>query len=211
MNKMFPIRILIADDHPMIRTALKTMIEREPNMEVAGEAKNGLEAVKVFGETRPHITLMDINMPIMDGLEAIKVIRSKDGEARIIVLTNYDTDDDVQSGLAAGAMGYLLKDTTQDKLLNTIRAVHAGERVVPKQLLDKIAQRRLLPSLSPREISVLRLMMAGRSNRAIGLELGITESTVKSHVKNILIKMGVNDRTQAVTQAVQRGILRLDE
>jgi two-component system NarL family response regulator len=211
MNKMFPIRILIADDHPMIRTALKTMIEREPNMEVAGEAKNGLEAVKIFGETRPHITLMDINMPIMDGLEAIKVIRSKDGEARIIVLTNYDTDDDVQSGLAAGAMGYLLKDTTQDKLLNTIRAVHAGERVVPKQLLDKIAQRRLLPSLSPREISVLRLMMAGRSNRAIGLELGITESTVKSHVKNILIKMGVNDRTQAVTQAVQRGILRLDE
>ncbi len=211
MNRLFPIRVLIADDHPMIRTALSTMIEREINMTVVGEAKNGVEAVRLFGETEPDITLMDINMPIMDGLEAIRMIREKNGEARIIVLTNFDSDEDVLAGMAAGAMGYLLKDTSQEKLLETIRTVHAGEKYLPKNLLEKISHRKLLPQLSPREIHVLRLMMAGRSNRAIGVELGITESTVKSHVKNILIKMGVNDRTQAVTLAIQRGILRLDE
>ncbi len=211
MNKMFPIRVLIADDHPMIRTALRNMIERETNMEFLGEAPNGLEALKMFRQFEPHVTLMDINMPIMDGIEAITSIKSEFPEARIIVLTNFDTDEDVKRGMQAGAVGYLLKDESPEILLETIRNVHAGERVLPKPLQEKLDHRRALPRLSPRETSVLRLMMGGKSNRAIGVELGITESTVKSHVKNILIKMGVNDRTQAVTLAIQRGILRLED
>jgi two-component system NarL family response regulator len=154
---------------------------------------------------------MDIAMPIMDGIEAILKIRSEDAGARIIVLTNADTDEAVKQGMTAGAMGYLLKDAPPEELVETIRSVYAGEKYVPQHLLDKIESHKSIPNLSPREVGVLRLMMRGKSNRAIGLELGITESTVKSHVKNILIKMGVNDRTQAVTQAVQRGILSLDQ
>ena len=211
MNKMFPIRVLIADDHPMIRTALRNMIERETNMEFVGEATNGLEALKMHRQHEPHVTLMDINMPIMDGIEAVTTIRDENPDARIIMLTNFDTDEDVKRGLQAGAVGYLLKDETPEKLLETIRNVHAGERYVPEHLKNKIDHRRSLPKLSPRETSVLQLMMAGKSNRAIGVVLGITESTVKSHAKNILIKMGVNDRTQAVTLAIQRGILRMED
>jgi two-component system NarL family response regulator len=208
---MAPIKILIADDHPVIRTAISSVIGREPNMEVVGEAVNGHSAVKLYRECHPDITLMDINMPIMDGLEAIRTIRAEDPKARVIVLTNFDTDEDVKQGLSAGALGYLLKDSSPEELLETIRSVYAGEKYVPKHLLEKITANKSIPNLSPREIGVLRLMMRGKSNRAIGLELGITESTVKSHVKNILIKMGVNDRTQAVTQALQRGILSLDK
>lgn len=208
---MAAIRILIADDHPVIRTALAGVITREPNMEVVGEAVNGQVAVRLYRERQPDVTLMDIAMPIMDGLEAIARIRSEDAAARIIVLTNLDTDEDVKRGMAAGAMGYLLKDSSPEQLLETIRSVNAGEKRVPQHLLDKIEAHKSIPNLSPREIGVLRLMMRGKSNRAIGLELGITESTVKSHVKNILIKMGVNDRTQAVTQALQRGILSMDK
>ena len=208
---MSSIKILIADDHPMIRSAISSVIESEQNMEVVGQASNGHQAVKLFRDCRPDITLMDLNMPIMGGREAIRDIRSEFPDAHIIVLTNYDTDEDVQQGLEAGAMGYLLKDASPEELLDTIRKVHAGEKFVPKHLLDKIEQNRNIPDLSPREISVIQLMKKGKSNRAIGVELGITESTVKSHVKNILIKMGVNDRTQAVRQALQRGILPLDE
>ncbi len=205
------IKILIADDHPVIRTAIAGVIAREPNMEVVGEAVNGQTAVRLYRERQPDITLMDIAMPIMDGIEAIRKIRSEDAGARIIVLTNFDTDESVKQGVTAGAMGYLLKDSPPEELVETIRSVYAGEKYVPQHLLDKIESHKSIPNLSPREIGVLRLMMRGKSNRAIGLELGITESTVKSHVKNILIKMGVNDRTQAVTQAVQRGILSLDQ
>lgn len=208
---MAPIRILIADDHPVIRSAIASVIEREPDMQLIGSALHGLDAVRLFEEQRPDITLMDINMPIMDGIEAIRKIRSTHPEARIIVLTNFDSDQDVQQGLGAGAMAYLLKDASPEQLIQTIKTVHAGERFVPRRLLEKIEQHKNLPNLSPREVRVLRLIMRGRSNRAIGLELGITESTVKSHVKNILIKMGVNDRTQAVTLAIQRGILQMDE
>ena len=208
---MTPIHILIADDHPVIRTAIARMLEHEANLAVVGIAENGREAVRLFEETLPDITLMDLSMPVMDGQEAIRLIRAGHPDARIIILTNFDSDEDVQQGLRSGAMGYLLKDATADQLLDTIRAVHLGEKVVAPNLMERVQQRKNMPNLSPREIHVLRLMMRGKSNLAIGLELGITESTVKSHVKNILIKMGVNDRTQAVTLAIQRGILNLNE
>lgn len=208
---MSSIKILIADDHPMIRSAITSVIEHESQLTLVGSAMNGLEAVRLFDENLPDITLMDLNMPIMGGLEAIKMIRTKHPDAKIIILTNFDSDEDIQQGLSAGAFGYLLKDASPDELVETIRTVYAGQKRVPQHLLDKIQQRKYLPALSPRELNVLELMKNGKSNRAIGVELGITESTVKSHVKNILIKMGVNDRTQAVTLAVQRGILNLNE
>ncbi len=208
---MSTIKILIADDHPMIRSAITTVIRYESQLTIVGIATNGQEAVRLYEEHLPDVTLMDLNMPIMGGLEAIKAIRSRHPDAKIIILTNFDSDEDIQQGMSTGAMGYLLKDASQDVLVETIRTVFAGKKYVPPHLMEKIQSRRHLPALSPRELNVLELMKNGKSNRAIGVELGITESTVKSHVKNILIKMGVNDRTQAVTLALQRGILNLDD
>lgn len=208
---MDAIKILLADDHPVIRNAIERVIERESDMTVIGVAANGLEAYQQHEQLSPDVTLMDIAMPIMDGIEAIERIRENAPDARIIVLTNFDTDEDIKRGLASGAMGYLLKDSSPDHLLDTIRKVRAGDIVVPQHLLEKIERNQAMPHLSPREIDVLQLMMRGKSNRAIGVELGITESTVKSHVKNILIKMSVNDRTQAVTAALRRGILQMGE
>ena len=211
MSRLNPIRILIADDHPMMRSALTSMISSEAHMTIVAVAKHGQEAIDLFHQHEPDVTLMDIEMPGVNGLEAITTIIEQSPQARFIVLTNYDTDEDVFRGLDAGAMSYLLKYSSQDRLLKTIRAVHAGQRYVPRHIADKLAQRKTYPKLSKREMSVLELMMRGKSNRAIGIELGITESTVKSHVKNILIKLRANDRTQAVTKAIQRGILSPSE
>jgi two-component system NarL family response regulator len=211
MSRLNPIRILIAEDHPMMRSALISMITGESHMTIVAEAKNGQEAIDLFEQHQPDVTLMDIEMPGVDGLEAITSIMDRVPDARFIVLTNYDTDEDIFRGLDAGAMSYLLKDSSQDRLLKTIRAVHAGQRYVPRHIADKLAQRKTYPKLSAREMAVLELMMRGKSNRAIGIQLGITESTVKSHVKNILIKLRANDRTQAVTKAIQRGILSPNE
>ena len=208
---MSSIRILVADDHPMIRTAISSVIENEPQLEMVGTAINGHQAVKLFDKYNPDITLMDLNMPIMSGFEAISIIRSRHPEAKIIILTNFDSDEDIQKGIDVGAMGYMIKDASPETLLETIRSVSLGNKYIPEQLMNKIRQRKHLPSLSPRELNVIELMKNGKSNRAIGVELGITESTVKSHVKNILIKLGVSDRTQAVTFALQRGILQLDD
>ncbi len=211
MTRLNPIRILIADDHPMLRVALKSMINSEPNMAVVGEARDGNEAVELFHQLRPDITLMDINMPKMDGLEAMRKILEVDPQARFIVLTNFDSEEDIYRGLEAGAMGYLMKDSTFSKLLETIQTVHVGQKHIPPEIAQKLASRKASPRLSPREMTVLRLVMAGMSNREISAELNITESTVKSHVKNILFKLGASDRTQAVTKAIQRGILRENE
>lgn len=211
MTRLNPIRILIADDHPMIRIALRSMISMEPNMTVVGEATNGAEAMTMFQKARPDITLMDINMPIMDGLEAMTTILDEYPHARFIILTNYDSEEDVFRGLEAGAMGYVLKDSSQNSLVDMIQSVHSGKRVISPELAQKLTQRKTYPRLSPREMDIIRLMKDGMSNSVISQELNITESTVKSHVKNILFKMGANDRTQAVTKALQRGILRKDE
>lgn len=205
------IRILIADDHPLIRTALKSMITYERDMDIVGEAKNGLEAVRLFKKEDPDITLMDLNMPELDGVGAIKYIRKIEPSARIIVLTNYDTDEDVYQGMQAGARGYLLKGASQAKLVEIIRRVHAGQKFIPKELAEKLTQRSMYPELTDREKQVLDLVKQGNTNRAIALKLGIAESTVKSHIKSILIKLNVNDRTQAVTTAIKRGILRPGE
>lgn len=208
MTRLNPIRILLCDDHPMIRLALRSTVGMEPNMTIVGEATNGSEAILMFQKYRPDVVLMDINMPIMDGLEAMVTILDDYPEARFILLTNYDSEEDVFRGLEAGAMGYILKDSPQTTLISAIQAVYNGKRTISPELAQKLLQRKTYPRLSPREMDIIRLMKEGKSNQIISVHLNITESTVKSHVKNILFKLGANDRTQAVTKALQRGILR---
>jgi two-component system NarL family response regulator len=187
------------------------MIERRPDMTVVGEAATGREAVAAYRAARPDVVLMDLRMPDMTGVEAIGAIRGEFPGARIIVLTTYDGDEDIYRGLQAGARAYLLKDAPRDDLLDAIRAVHAGQSRIPPAVAARLAERVLAgPELTARELEVLRGIVAGRSNKEIGAALGISEGTVKAHVNSILGKLGVADRTQAVTTALQRGIVHLD-
>nr|CAA9281180.1 Two-component transcriptional response regulator, LuxR family [uncultured Armatimonadetes bacterium] len=205
-----PIRILITDDHPVVREGLAAMIERRPDMTVVGEAGNGLEAVERFRSCQPDVALMDLRMPEMDGVEAITAIRREFPAARIIVLTTFDGDEDIYRGLRAGARGYLLKDAGREGLLEAIRAVHAGQSWIPPDVASKLAERVTGPDLTAREMDVLSLLAQGRSNQAIAALLFISEATVKTHVNSILTKLGVADRTQAVTTALRRGIVHLE-
>lgn len=209
MSQEHSIRVLIADDHPVVRTGLALMLKYEPDMEAVAEASNGHEAVELFRLHQPDVTLMDLRMPQMEGVEAITTIRAEFPAARIILLTTYDGDEDIYRGLRAGAKGYLLKDASCDELLEAIRVVHAGRSRIPPEVGAKLAERMSNPELSVREQEVVRLMATGKSNQEIGTALGITEGTVKFHVNNILSKLQVNDRTQAVIKALKRGIASL--
>lgn len=204
------IHILIADDHPVVRQGLAATVGRQPGMTVVAEASNGREVVDLFRLYRPDVTLMDLRMPQMDGVEAIAVIREECRTARIIVLTTYDSDEDIYRGLHAGAMAYLLKDAPLSELLEAIRAVHAGQKRIPAAVAAKLAERMISPELTAREMQVLHLVVAGQSNKEIGTTLNISEGTVRAHVNNILSKMGASDRTQAATLAIKRGLVRLE-
>lgn len=179
-------------------------------MTVVAEAGDGHQAIELFRQLNPDVTLMDLRLPVMSGVEAIAKIRGESCNARIIVLTTYDGDEDIHRALQAGAQGYLLKDMFREELLGAIRAVHAGYKRIPAAVGAKLAERVGNVDLTAREMEVLRLIAGGKNNREIGLALAITEGTVKGHVNNILSKLGVNDRTQAVTTAIQRGIIHLD-
>ncbi len=209
MNSEKRIRILIADDHPVVREGLAAIIERRQDMEVIGEAIDGKDAVSAYDRLRPDVTLMDLRMPEMDGTEAIQEIRKKHPDAQIIVLTTYDTDENIFRGLRAGARAFLLKDAPRDRLMEAIHAVAAGQSDIPSDIAAKLAARMSSPELTRREAEVLQSMSAGKSNLEIGNLLCISEGTVKSHVNSILSKMGVSDRTQAVTQAIKRGLVVL--
>jgi len=202
--------ILSADDHPLIRSGLAAVIGSEADMVMVAEASNGEEAVERYREHRPHIVLMDLRMPIMDGLTATRAILAEFPDARIIALTTYEGDEDIHRTLAAGARGYLLKDMMRSDLLNVIRTVRSGQRAIPPAVAARLAEFTPRVELTPRELEVLRLMAKGFSNPDIAGTLGRTESTMKVHVSNILEKLGVTDRTEAVTVAMQRGILHLD-
>ena len=210
MSNQNTIRILIVDDHPVVREGLAAMVNRQSDMLVAAEAGDGRKAVDLFREHSPDVTLMDLRLPVMSGVDAITAIRKESPSARIIVLTTYDGDEDIYRALQAGAQGYLLKDMFREELVEAIRAVHSGLRRIPTSVAAKLADRMGGSQLTARELEVLKLMARGKSNREVASELAITEGTVKGHVNNILSKLGVGDRTQAVTSALQRGIVHLE-
>jgi DNA-binding NarL/FixJ family response regulator len=203
------IRVLSVDDHPVVREGIAALIARQSDMELIAEACNGREAVELFRRHQPDVTLMDLQMPEMSGIDALSAIRGEFPEARVIVLTSYAGDVQVSRALRSGARGYLLKDMLRKELLETIRAVHAGHRRLSAEAAAEIAEHAIDDALTPRETDVLRLIAAGNANKAIATHLGLTEETVKHHVKNILPKLGANDRTHAVTIALKRGIIDL--
>ena len=209
MSQSTNIRVLIVDDHSIVRQGLATIINRDPEMTVIDQAEDGQQAIDCFHQYQPDVTLMDLRMPQVGGVEAITAICAEFKLARIMVLTTYDGDEDIYRGLQAGAKGYLLKDAKPNELLNAIRSLHRGQQYIPPSVGAKLVQRMSNPELSERELDVLRLMAQGMSNLEIGTALSIGESTVKSHVNRILSKLGVNDRTQAVIVAVKRGIVSL--
>jgi two-component system, NarL family, response regulator len=208
-HSISPIRVLIADDHAIFRQGLATIINRDPEMQVIAQAENGEQAIALFEQHQPDITLMDLRMPEVEGVAAIGAICATTKSARIIVLTTYDSDEDIYRGLQAGAKGYLLKETEPDELLNAIRTVHRGQKYIPPDVGAKLVQRLSNPELSERELEVLRSLARGMSNAEIAAALIISEGTVKSHVNRILNKLDVSDRTQAVIVAVKRGIVSL--
>jgi DNA-binding NarL/FixJ family response regulator len=203
------IGVLIADDHSVVREGLVSLIGRKADMTVVGEAGNGREAVDLWKEHRPDVTLLDLRMPELDGVDAIKEIRANDENARIIVLTTFDGDEDIYRAIQAGAKGYLLKDVPREALMDCVRRVHAGETSVPVHLVAKLVDRVSGETLSRREIEVLKLMAQGKSNKEIASALFISEGTVKSHGKAIFAKMNVVSRTEAVADATRRGLIRL--
>ncbi|MEN6644534.1 MAG: response regulator transcription factor [Armatimonadia bacterium] len=209
LQKTDPIRILVADDHPVVRAGLVALVDRRPDMTVVAEASNGQELLDQFLLHRPDVALVDLRMPEMDGADAIAAIRERAPGARVIVLTTYDDDEDIQRSLRAGAKAYMLKDAARDDLLAAIKAVHEGRTLIPPAIATKLAESIGAPTLTARELEVLALVADGKSNREIATLLFITEGTVKSHLSTMLGKLDASDRTQAVTIALKRGLLRL--
>jgi len=203
------IRVLAVDDHPVVRDGIARLIGTQSDMELIAEASDGREAVEAFRKQRPDVTLMDLQMPTMSGIDAIGAIRGEFPEARIIVLTTYAGDVQVTRALRAGAHGYLLKGSLRKELLETIRAVHGGQKRVSSEVATEIAEHATDTGLTAREIGVLKLIAAGNSNKEIAAQLSVTEESVKSYVKNILAKLDANDRTHAVTIGLKRGIIEL--
>jgi len=214
---MSSIRVLIVDDHPVVREGLAAMLDRQDGMTVVGEAADGAAAVQKAMDTAPDVILMDLRMPVMDGVEAMRQIGERAPATRFIVLTTYDNDEYIFKGIEAGARAYLLKDSPREELFRAIRAVHRGESLIQPSIASKVLDRFATLSrqaqppelLSEREMEVLKLMATGAANKTIAAELCISESTVKTHVQSIFQKLGVNDRTEAVTHALQKGIISL--
>jgi two-component system NarL family response regulator len=204
-----PIRILVAEDHLVARVGVTAIVNMQPDMTVVAEAANGQQALELYRRHLPDVALLDLRMPVMGGAEAAAAIRAEFPQARMIALTTYGGDEDIRRALAAGMQAYLTKDVLHDELLNAIRAVHDGRRYLPPSVAAALAAQVPRPDLSARELQVLELIVRGLANKQIGYTLTIAEHTVKNHVKNILSKLGVQDRTQAATAAIQRGIIHL--
>jgi DNA-binding NarL/FixJ family response regulator len=209
MTGSSPIRILTVDDHPVVREGIAGLVVVQPDMTVVAEAANGRDAIQQFRAHRPDVTLMDIQMPEMNGLDALIAIRAEFPDAKMVVLTTYEGDVHILRALKAGAQGYLLKNTLHSELLQTIRAVHGGKRGLSSEVSFQVAQHMSDETLTPAEIAVLRLIAAGNANKQIADQLGVTEDTVKGRVKSILAKLDANDRTHAAIIGVKRGIIDL--
>jgi DNA-binding NarL/FixJ family response regulator len=209
MKDAAKIRVLCVDDHPVVRDGIEAIINLQPDMMLAGAAATGAEALARFSELRPDVAIVDLQLPDMTGFDLIKKIKAKSPNARIIVLSSHEGDVDIQRALEAGAQGYVAKGIVRDELLGTIRSVYAGKQRLSATAAQKLAEHIADEPISPRELEVLSLMSAGKRNKEIAGELSIAEDTVKMHVRNILSKLQVNDRTEAVTIALRRGIIRL--
>jgi two-component system, NarL family, response regulator len=203
------IRILVAEDHLVARVGVSTIVNMQPDMTVVAEASDGQQAVELYRKHLPDVVLLDMRMPVMSGVEAAATIRAQFPNARMMALSTYGGDEDIRRALAAGVQSYLTKDVLHDELLKAIRAVHAGQTYLPSGVAAALAAQLPRPDLSAREIQVLQLIVRGMANKQIAYALSIAEHTVKNHVKNILSKLGVQDRTQAATAAIQRGIIHL--
>jgi DNA-binding NarL/FixJ family response regulator len=204
---MSPIRVLVADDHPLLRDGISSALADQPDMNLIAEAADGRSAIEKFREHRPDVTLMDLQLPDMSGVEAMKIIRSEFPNARVIILTTYRGDAQVQRAIRDGAIGFLLKSTLRKELRDAIRAAHAGRRVISPDVAMELAEHVSDEGLTARELEVLQSAAHGHSNRGIGLRLGISEETVKAHMKSILSKLNASDRTHAVVIAARRGIV----
>lgn len=203
-----PIRVLIVDDHSVVRRGIAAIIDMEDDAIVVGQASDGAEAIALWRTLQPDVVLMDLRMPGMEGVEAIRRIRSEDDQAGIIVLTTFDHDEDIYAGLRAGAKAYLLKDVEPEELFRCIRAVHAGEAYLQPKVAAKLAQRVQEEPLTEREEQILKLLAEGKSNRGIGQVLHISESTVKSHMKSLFVKLDVTSRAEAIALAARRGLVK---
>ena len=206
-----PITLLIAEDHGIVRQAIVSILEIQDDITVVAEARDGLEAVELYQTHRPDVTLMDLRMPNMEGVDAIKRIRESNPNAQIVILTTYDTDEDIYRGLQAGARGYVLKDADFEDLVKAVRTVHRGQRYLPANVALKLAERMTTEELTEREREVLKLLVLGSSNAKLAKALNISEGTVKFHINHIFQKLDVHDRTQAVIVALRRGLIRLED
>jgi DNA-binding NarL/FixJ family response regulator len=208
------IRLIVVDDHPVVRDGLKGMLASQPDLEVAGEAANGEEAVALAGQLHPAVVLMDLRMPVLDGVSATSRIREQWPETRVLVLTTYDADADILRAIEAGATGYILKDAPKEELFRAVRSTAQGKPYLAPSVASRLMSRvrsQDADAMSPREVEVLSLVSEGASNKEIARHLRLSEATIKSHLLHIYAKLGVNDRTQAVTLAVRKGIIRLEE
>jgi two-component system NarL family response regulator len=205
-----PARVLIVDDHALLRTGVANIINHEADLQVVAEAANGSDGVAAFAQHRPDVTLLDLRMPVMEGVEAVRRIRELDPQAKVIVLTTYDTDEDIARALKAGAKAYILKDIASDALVACIRAVLDGKTYLAPAAAAKLAERVTRIQLTPRELATLRSMAQGRSNKEVAQELGISERTVKTHLGHLFQKLGVASRTEAVKVATHRGLVRME-
>jgi len=203
------IRILLVDDHIILRMGLTTATSGEPDMEVVADADNGPDAIKAYRKHRPDVVVLDLRMPGMDGVETIRTLRTEFGEARVLIFSNYASGDEVYQAFKAGACGFVVKEMALDRLLEAIRKVHQGEQYIPPEIAQRMSGR-MLSQLSVRELEVLRLVAKGFSNKEIGAALRVVEGTIKIHLTNILAKLGVSDRTQAIVTAVKRGIIQIE-
>ena len=204
------IRVLVVEDHHVVRQGLVSLLKVVEEMEVVGEAADGAEAITQYRKHQPDITLIDLRLPRMSGVDAIQRIRMESPQARFIVLTTYDGDEDIYRALKAGAKAYLLKGMTTEELIEAIRVVHAGKSHIPPAIAEKLAERMGAEELTPREMDVLEQIVSGKSNKEIADELDVSEATVKTHINSLLGKLGVTDRTQAATAAIRRGIVTLE-
>lgn len=208
---MNPIRIVVVDDHFIVREGLRSLIERQPDFIFAGQAANGAEAIQVHEELKPDIMIIDLGLPVLSGVEAIRAIRAATPDARILVLSNFEGDEDIHASFEAGASGYILKHRSGEQIVPAIRALMEGKQWIPEEIARQLKARKFVETLTLREREIVLCIAKGEANKQISTSLGITEETVKSHVKNILSKLQAKDRTEAVTLALKRGIVHLPE